>query len=463
MILGRFLNQAFVQELGERNTLDISVWPVDSPGLPDEELAVLPQVTSTSQPVAVERGDDQLDVYTTLQDLRSAPSLLVRARIPREIWAQGTVATRYALLSTLAAGLLMLFVLLTLLQRLVLSPIGRLTQHAVLIGQTEDSSAAVELDVGRRDEIGILAREFDSMLQKLAASRAAVVETARRSGMSEIANGILHNVGNVLNSVNVSAGLVAERVRASKQPRLQRLADLVDEHADRLGEFITQDPRGRSVAPYLSELSRLMASEHEQVAREVSHLTEGIEHIRQLVSSHQAYAGRSGLREPVDLRRELEQALSITAQASADAGEIEVEWQLEPLPTVRLDRHRLLEVLVNLVKNAREALDGHDGPRRLRLAARTQPAPSGEERLLLEVSDSGPGISPQDLTQVFRHGFTTKPGGHGFGLHSSANAAREMDGSLGVRSPGALGGATFVLELPCGQVAAQTALEGSAS
>ena len=112
-------------------------------------------------------------------------------------------------------------------------------------------------------------------------------------------------------------------------------------------------------------------------------------------------------------------------------------WQLPPTNAtrLRLDRHRLLEVLVNLVKNAREALSEHDGRRQLRLAARTSAAASGEERLVLEVSDSGPGISPQDLTQVFRHGFTTKPGGHGFGLHSSANAAKEMGGSLSARSP----------------------------
>jgi len=102
LILGRFLNAAFVRELSERNSLDIAVWPVDGSTLPAAEQAVLSEVTAAAHPVAFERGEDLLDVYTTLQDLRRAPSLLVRARVPREIWAQGAIAARYAMLSTLA-------------------------------------------------------------------------------------------------------------------------------------------------------------------------------------------------------------------------------------------------------------------------------------------------------------------------------------------------------------------------
>jgi signal transduction histidine kinase len=277
--------------------------------------------------------------------------------------------------------------------------------------------------------------------------------------MSEIANGILHNVGNVLNSVNVSAGIVAERVRSSSAKRLSRLADLVEQHADDLGDFITRDPRGRHVGPYLGEISRLMAEEHGQMEREVSALNDGIEHIRQLVSSHQAYAGRSGLREALDLREELERALEISSQAAPSELELEVAWRLEDVPQLRLDRHRLLEILVNLVKNAREALREVDGERRLELAI----VHDARAKLVrIEVSDSGPGIAPEIVATVFQHGFTTKTGGHGFGLHSSANAAKELGGTLSVRSPGGLGGATFLLELPLAAAAPVPAAGGAA-
>ncbi len=444
LILGRFLSKELIAELSRQSSVDIEVWQLQDQ-LPQAERAVSDRVTPASEPVAEERDEKLLDVYTKLSDLSLAPALLVRARVPREISRQGNVAVRYSLLSSLSAGLLMFLVLFTVLQRIVISPLGRLTDHAVRIGQSEDTRAHIDLADGRKDEIGILAREFEGMLQKLARSRAAVVETARRSGMSEIANGILHNVGNVLNSVNVSAGVVAERVRSSGTPKLARLASLVQEHQDDLGDFITRDPRGRHIGPYLGELSSLMCFEHAQMLNEVDALGKGLDHIRELVASHQAYAGRSGLREEVDLKSELESALRITEQAGFEGQSLEVEWHLADGATLRLDRHRLLEVLVNLVKNAREAMADHSAPRKLRFASRCDEA---GQRLVLELSDSGPGIEVQNLTKVFQHGFTTKPGGHGFGLHSSANAARELGGSLTVRSPGELGGATFVVELP---------------
>lgn len=446
LIVGRFLSEALIKELSRQSSVEIAVWSLDgSAELPASEEAVLARVNSATEPVSEERSADLLDVYTKLHDLRSASSLLVRAQVRRDISGHGVRAARYGLLSTLSAGLLMLLVLLAVLQRIVVSPLGRLTDHAVKIGHSEDTHAHIDLADGRKDEIGILAREFEGMLQKLARSRAAVVETARRSGMSEIANGILHNVGNVLNSVNVSAGVVAERVRSSGTPKLARLAGLVQEHQDDLGDFITRDPRGKHIAPFLGELSSLMCFEHAQMLSEVDALGKGLEHIRQLVASHQAYAGRSGLREAVDLRAELASAVRITEQAGFEGQELEIEWQLGDTPTLRLDRHRLLEVLVNLIKNAREALATGPAPRRLRFATQCDEA---RQRLKLEVSDSGPGIETQNLTKIFQHGFTTKPGGHGFGLHSSANAACELGGSLTVRSPGELGGATFVVELP---------------
>jgi len=444
LILGRFLSSELIAKLSRQCSVEIAVWPLEG-DLPDPERAVLARVNSTTEPVFEERGDRLLDVYTKLVDLRSAPSLLVRARDKRVISQQATVAVRYALLSTISAGLLLTLMQLTVLQRIVISPLGRLTDHAVRIGKSEDTRAHIDLADERKDEIGILAREFEGMLQKLARSRAAVVETARRSGMSEIANGVLHNVGNVLNSVNVSAGVVAERVRSSGTPKLARLATLVAEHKDDLGDFITRDPRGKHIGPFLGELSSLMCFEHAQMLNEVDALGKGLDHIRQLVASHQAYAGRSGLREEVDLKSELESALRITEQSGFEDQALDVEWQLADAPTLRLDRHRLLEVLVNLVKNAREALADGSAPRKLRFASRCDEA---AQRLVLELSDSGPGIELENLTKVFQHGFTTKPGGHGFGLHSSANAARELGGSLTVRSPGELGGATFVVELP---------------
>ena len=395
--------------------------------------------------------------------MRAAPALLLRAKVARDIWAHGRGAVRYAMISTIAAGMLLLLVLVGALQRTILTPIARLTEHAVYISQNEDSTAKLELVEGRRDEIGVLGREFDSMLGKLARSRAAVVETAREAGMSEIANGILHNVGNVLNSVNVAAGMVIEKLRASKVSKLERVAGLVEQRGETLGEYIAHDPRGKHFGPYLCELARALRADQEAMQAELDTLESGLEHIRRLVASQQAFAGRSGLREPTHLRAELEHAVEISERATEGLPAVVVEYDCEPLGAIRLDRHKLMEILVNVLKNAREALSTHGGERRMRLSLRTQRAPDGETRAVIEVADSGPGVATENLARVFLHGFTTKPGGHGFGLHAAANAATELDGSLDVRSPGELGGATFVLELPAEAVSKSRAPEAQAA
>ncbi len=448
LILGRFLNSGLIEELRQRTSVEIALWPLDSPALPAPEGEVLPKVTSSTEPVIEERGAQDLDVYTTLEDMRRAPSLLVRARIPRDISARGASAAEYALVSTVAAGVLLLLVLLGVLQRTVLTPVAKLTRHAVYIGQTEDSTVKLELAEGRQDEVGVLYREFDSMLTKLARSRAAVIDTARKAGMSDIANGILHNVGNVLNSVNVSAGMVNERLRSSRVGKLERLNELVEQHADDLGGFLVRDPKGRHFAPFLGELTRLMRTDQVDLEREMGTLSEGIEHIRHLVSSQQAYAGRSALREATDVSEALENALRLSEQATPGARPIAVERRFEALSGVRLDHHKLMEILVNVLKNAREALDEQPRERRILLVLRKEARPEDGQRLVIEVADSGPGIPPENLTRIFNNGFTTKPHGQGIGLHVSANAAKEMDGKLGASARGEAGGATFVLDLP---------------
>jgi sensor domain CHASE-containing protein len=445
VIMGRLFSRSLIRRLGERTWVELEGWALEGRSLPPDVAAKVNEVTAAPGPVIEVAAEDRLHAYTTFPDIKQAPALLLRASIPRAIFARGASSVRYALISTIAAGMLLLLVLLGVLQRTVLTPIATLTGAAVAIGRTEDASVRIRMERG--DEIGVLSREFDAMLAKLQRSHQALVSTARAAGMSEIATGVLHNVGNVLNSVNVSAGLVAERVRGSKLEKLQRLARMVEQHQDDLGAFLTQDPKGRHVAPYLSEVTRLMAVEHEGVAREVQALERGIEHIRALVASQQTYAGRSGLREPTALVQELESALSMSGQALLEHGELLVEREYEELPDVRLDRHKLMEILVNVLKNAREAMEESGAsPRRLCLRLRRNPDDGG--RVRIEVQDSGPGIPRADLARVFTHGFTTKKNGHGFGLHSSANAAKELGGSLVARSDGPGLGATFVLEIP---------------
>jgi sensor domain CHASE-containing protein/anti-sigma regulatory factor (Ser/Thr protein kinase) len=442
VIMGRLLSDAVVASLSRRTAVGFDRWSLGIDALPPSEAEVVDEVTASVRPVVREVDDETLHVYGVYPDLKSNAAVLLRANVDRAISARGATAVRYALISTVSAGVLLLLVLLGVLQRTVLAPIERLTGLAVEIGRTDDSG--VRLGLEREDEIGILAREFDSMLEKLTLSRAAVVKAARSAGMSEIATGILHNVGNVLNSVNVSATMVSDRVRNSKIAKLTRLSEMVEQQGERLGDFILNNPKGRHVGPYLSEVSRLMTVEREAVLDELSNLNRGIEHIRQLVNSQQDFAGQNELREPTDVAALLDHALVLAEQASPEGGTIAVVREYEHLPRVWVDRHKLTEILVNLMTNARQAME------RARVSTPTLCVSLTREgeRLEIRVEDNGSGISAENLPRVFNHGFTTKRDGHGFGLHSAANAAVEMQGRLTAESPGEGAGSTFTLELP---------------
>ena len=444
VIMGRLLSDSLVQRISARTAVDFERWTLDRSATREHDQELLDQLTSTNTSVVRARDDELLEVYGTFPDLNARPALLLRANVARDISARGASAVQYALVSTIASGLLLLLVLLAVLQRMVLAPIELLTKHAVAIGKTDDSDARIVLHRG--DEIGVLAAEFNGMMTKLAISRAAVVKTARSAGMSEVATGILHNVGNVLNSVNVSATLVADCLKNSKLSKLQRLSGMVEGHGEQLGDFISNHPKGKHVGPYLGEVTRMMEGEHASITEELGVLNSGIEHIRSLVNSQQAFAGHNDLSERVNLAEQLVLALELADQAYIEGEQVQVEREFAELPLVLADRHKLVEILVNLISNARQATEaGTTTNPRIVLRTRLDEA-AGRARI--EVQDNGIGIPPQNLARVFNHGFTTRSHGHGFGLHAAANAATEMRGSLSVSSDGPETGATFVLELP---------------
>lgn len=295
-------------------------------------------------------------------------------------------------------------------------------------------------------ENALLYQQLESRVQErtreLRAAQAQLLDTARRAGMAEIANSVLHNVGNVLNSVNVSANLVSSRLRNSKAAGLGRAVDLMKAHAADLGHFLAQNEKGRLIPDYLEKLAEALSAEQQQVIEELANLTRSVEHIKDVVATQQAHAGTSSVVEPTDLCALVSDALRMNSALLERHG-LQVERQLEDLPPIELDATRVMQILVNLIRNGAQAMEGTEGERRLTLQVERV-----GDRVEVRVSDRGVGIPPENLARIFSHGFTTRKTGHGFGLHSSALAAREMGGTLSVSSEGVGRGATFVLKLP---------------
>jgi signal transduction histidine kinase len=277
---------------------------------------------------------------------------------------------------------------------------------------------------------------------QLRGAQAQLVDTARQAGMAEIATNVLHNVGNVLNSVNVSADLVREKVRGSKSPGLSKAVALMQEHADDLGDFFATDAKGKALPEYLATLAGVLANERQTIEEELLRLTKGVTHIKQIVAAQQLVAGTSSVIEPVRISELFDDA---TRMAGVLDDEVTVIREVGNDPMLAMDRHRLLLILLNLVSNALLAMENNlDRPRALRLTGEV----SDEHAVKITVADNGVGIQAADFTRIFVHGYTTRNDGHGFGLHSSALAAKEMGGDLTVNSDGVGTGAIFTLQVP---------------
>lgn len=292
----------------------------------------------------------------------------------------------------------------------------------------------------RREE----AEEAVQRAREQQAAQKQLLENARQAGMAEIATNVLHNVGNVLNSVNVSADLVAAKVRQSEATGLSRAVKLLDDHADDLGAYLTDDTRGRQLPGYLKQLALALEEERRSIGEELARLTKSIKHIKEIVATQQSYAGASSLVEEVRIGDLLEDALRINA-GGLDGLDVPVVRQFADVPLLMLDKHRVLLILVNLISNARYAMQRLPQARH-QLTLRMDIV--RDDTLQVVVSDTGEGIAAENLTRIFAHGFTTKKDGHGFGLHSCVLAAREMGGTLAAHSDGPGTGASFTLELP---------------
>jgi C4-dicarboxylate-specific signal transduction histidine kinase len=319
----------------------------------------------------------------------------------------------------------------------------RLAQDELEKRVVERTRALVEANERLNDEIQTRKssqRELEAMQQKL-------IETSRQAGMAEVATGVLHNVGNVLNSVNVSATVLQEQLRASKLSSLLMTADLLRERSADLMEFLSTDPKGKAILPFIIKLAAHLAREQETLLKELFTLAKNIEHIKEIVAMQQSYARVSGVMEFLPPAQLVEDALRMS-ESSLIRHRVQIIRDFAPVPDVAIDKHKVLQILVNLISNAKHALAhaaADDKQLHITIAA-TEPG-----RVKIIVRDNGAGIPPENLTRVFRHGFTTKKQGHGFGLHSGALAAKEMGGSLRVDSAGLGKGAEFTLELPVNQ------------
>lgn len=306
----------------------------------------------------------------------------------------------------------------------------------VEVSRSVVNSDAVQLTVALLRDL----TEVKRTQARLKTMQENLLTASREAGMAQVATSVLHNVGNVLNSVNVSVTIASEQAHRLDLTGLTRAAGLLRTDDTRIadGSKLVQ------LAGYLELLRDAVHADRDTVLTELSSLKKNIEHIATIVAMQQSMAKPSGLREAVSLASLVEESLGVVASSLAHH-EIVVVREFGEIGATMTERHKVSDILINLLSNARDSLRelGPGLARRLTVRLRTE----GDDAVC-EIADSGGGIAAENLVRVFSHGFTTKAGGHGFGLHASALFAKEMGGDLTCASEGVGKGATFTLRLP---------------
>ncbi len=310
------------------------------------------------------------------------------------------------------------------------------------------------MNLGSKHLLVCIVRDITSRKQtetKLADVQNQLVDAAHKSGMADMATGVLHNIGNILNSVNLAGEEIHRISGNSKVTGLLKASDMLLENHDDMENFLTQDARGKKLPEYFIKMGKVLNAEINSIQKESKELIAKTTMMKEVISTQQTYAKSGFHNEKLNLPELVEDALKIQ-NASLKKWGVKLDTQFANTPTCIGQKSKLLQVITNLIKNAKEAMSDNDQfnrPKELKI----ETGMANDTAVYLKIKDNGCGINKEQLTKIFNHGFTTKETGHGFGLHTCANAMTEMKGALKVDSEGIQKGACFTVTLPINKAA----------
>lgn len=453
VVLGRLLDDTAIARLGQQARVELSAERLAGTtagalsGAPEHSGAIPHTAITLEEPTSGETPA-VTRATTTVMDLTGTPVLRLRVDTPRAIVAQGRATLNAASLSLILAGAGVLLVLLVSLRRTVLGPLATLTAHATAIGRQDDSSA--RLSLRRRDELGVLAGEFNRMLERLAETRQRLLDQSYRSGVAEMASGVLHNIGNAITPLGVKLTSLKRDLQQAPCAELdQASAELADPH--------TAPERRADLTRFMELAAAELAALLRRTQGELDAIRGHVDHIQLILADQQRFTRAQRVIEPLALQPLVEEAVRLLPEELRRSVTLELDPALGQAPRVLAARVALQQVITNLLINAAEAVRA-SGQRadtgRIRVSADPGLA-GGLEGVHLCVEDNGVGIGAEDLGRVFDRDFSTKARGSGMGLHWSANTISALGGRLDAESAGLGLGARFHLRLPRADSATQ--------
>lgn len=425
LLMGRLLTPGEVTQIGAQAQAAVAMLPAHA-GEAREQLVASNQLTH---------------VYRTLDDVYGRPAMALRVDVPRAISRYGHTVLAYSSTCLAIAGGVLLALLLVVLNRVVLAPLAMVTRHAVAIGR--DADLTVRLELKKQDEFGVLAKEFNGMVARLAESRRQLVDQSFEAGFGELAKGVLHNLGNAMTPIGVRLATLQERLHeAPVQDAEQAVAELESGSADlqreaQLKEFVRLACR---------ELARTLGT----VEQDVAVMSRQTKVVQSVLAEQLRSTRTQHVIEAVRLPELISDALEMVADSARQRLRIEIDDSLESLGPVRLARTVLRLVLQNVIINAADAVRAAGRDRGvIRFVAEIE-GETDSELLHLQCRDDGVGIPEENIKRIFEKGFSTKSRetNCGIGLHWCANALNALDGRIWASSDGSGHGATLHVLIP---------------
>ncbi len=425
VIMGRLLTPLQVQQIGAQAQASLAMLQ-DHPSAGGQEIV---------------ETDTLTQVFRPFSDIYGRPLMSFRVEVPRRITARGRSAVTYASWYLIGAAITVLLLLVVVLNRVVLKPLARVTRHAVAVGEGTDLSA--RLNIQGRDEIAVLAGEFDRMVERVADSRRQLVDQSFQAGFAELAKGVLHNLGNAMTPLGVRVSKLGDRLRDAPAGDVElAFAELAKE---------TQASERRAD---LEEFLRLACKELAVSVKEARSDIAVVQRqaiIVQTALSELMHSTRNAhVMESVRLQDLVAQTLEIVPDACRQRLNVDTDESLRKVGAVHVARTVLRLILQNLIINAADAVRDAGRDKGILHFAAEIVGDADSEQLHLHCKDNGVGIAPDNLQRVFEKGFSTKSHetNYGIGLHWCANAVGALGGRIWAASEGPGLGASMHLMLP---------------
>jgi len=446
VVMGRMLTDAEVAGIGARAQTSVALAAARDSRTPAPQFLPGHEAASASEQIVT--TDAATQVFRMFTDLAGQPVMTLRVDLPRTIAARARKTVAYAMAFTVGAAVAVLLLMLVVLDRTVLTPLGQVTLHAVAIGAGDDLTTRLNLD--RTDEIGTLANEFDRMVAQLAESRRQLIDHSFHAGKAEFSSGVLHNIGNAMTPLGVRVATLQKRLRAAPTVDVVRALEERNRAPADAGRQADLDDFLRLASGELAEVINAAENDAGIIARQASIVQNS------LVEQRQTARGTAVI-EVVDLPAVISQSLEIVPDAVREQISVEMDSSVQALGPIRLARTVVRIVLQNLLINAAEAIRAAGRDRGVVRFSAAITAETGGYKLLLTCADSGVGIASENLERIFERGYSTKreAGNLGIGLHWCATAISALGGRIWATSGGPGHGSTLHLLIPVPSAAAE--------